>query len=193
MLFIEALDLGSIYSLTDMQRPWLNPVLLAVSYAGSAWVLGPVAVLAFLGLTLLGWWRTALLCIIIFLTSDVLCQAVQPLVGRPRPDVVNVVRGRPSGFGFPSDAATTSMATYALIALSLAAVLKSRLWQSVVGVGAIVLVLAIGFSQMYLGWSYLSDVVGGWALGLSLALLFRWFDLRWHQLEIKKPAAKATA
>jgi len=52
-------------------------------------------------------------------------------------------------------------------------------------------VLAIGFSQMYLGWNYLSDVVGGWALGLSLALLFRWFDLRWNQPAIKKASLAA--
>jgi undecaprenyl-diphosphatase len=191
MLFIEALDLGSIFSLTGLQRPWLNPVLLAVSYAGSPWVLVPVAVLAFLVLTRLGRWRTGLLCVILFLTSDVLCQAVQPLVGRPRPDVANVVPGpgRPKGPGFPSDQATTSVATYVFAALSLADVLRRRVGQSVILVVAVALVLGIGFSQMYLGWCYLSDVVGGWALGLSLALLFRWLDLRWQARDGKDLAA----
>jgi undecaprenyl-diphosphatase len=189
MLFIEALDLGSIFTLTGMQRPWLNPLLLVLSYAGSPWVLGPVAVVVFLALTWLGHWRTGLLCVILFLTSDVACQAVQPLVGRPRPDVKNVYPGQPKGPGFPSDAATTSIATYALVALSLADVLKRRVWQMVIGVAAVALVLAIGFSQMYMGWSYLSDVVGGWALGLSLALLFRWLDLRWKERASKDLAA----
>jgi membrane-associated phospholipid phosphatase len=183
MLFIEALDLGSIFNLTGMQRPWLNPLLLAVSYTGSPWVLVPVAVLAFLVLTRLGRWRTGLLCAIAFLTSDVVCQAVQPLVGRPRPDVANVYPGRPNGPGFPSDEATTSVATYTLVALSLADMLKRRIGQGAIGVAATALVLGIGFSQMYLAWCYLSDVVGGWALGLSLALLFRWLDLRWKEHE----------
>jgi undecaprenyl-diphosphatase len=130
-----------------------------------------------------------LLCIIIFLTSDVLCQAVQPLVGRLRPDVAKAVPGRPDAPGYPNDEAANSVATYALIALSLGAVLRSRWWQGVVSVGTVVLIVAIGFSQMYLGWSYLSDVVGGWALGLSLALLFRWLDLRWNQAAMKETAA----
>jgi undecaprenyl-diphosphatase len=193
MEFIEAVDLGSLFSITGMQRPALNPVLLAVSYAGSPWVLAPVAILGLLGFTLSGRWRTGLLILLVFLVSYVLCQTVQPLVGRPRPELSKVVPPRPSGFGFPSDEATTSVATCALIALALLPLLRSRFWQGVVSVGTLALVLAIGFSQMYLGWNYLSDVVGGWALGLSLALLFRWLDLRWNQVDSKTRSEKATA
>jgi undecaprenyl-diphosphatase len=189
MEFIQGLDLGSIYSITALQRPELNPVLLAVSYAGSPWVLALVAILAFLGFTLAARWRTGLLILAVFVVSYVACIAVQPLVGRPRPELSNVVPGRPSGPGFPSDEATASVATYALIALALLPLLRSRLWQCVISVGTLVLVLEIGFSQMYLGWNYLSDVIGGWALGLSLALLF----LRWNQRESRPHAAKATA
>jgi undecaprenyl-diphosphatase len=149
--------------------------------------------LAFLGFTLSGRWRTGLLILAVFVVSYVLCQAVQPLVGRPRPESSRVVPGQPRGPGFPSDEATTSVATYALIALALVPLFRSRFWQGVVSVGTLVLVLAIGFSQMYLGWNYLSDVVGGWALGLSLALLVRWLDLRWNQVETTKKSAKATA
>jgi membrane-associated phospholipid phosphatase len=190
MEFIEAVDLGSLFALGNFQQhtPRLVPVFKAVAQAGSLWALGAVAVLAFIGLTLGGRWRTSLLVFIAFLTTAIISQTVQPLVNRPRPDVTQVVSGRPSGQGFPNGEAAASSALLVLVLLTLVPSLRSRVLQAIVIVGGVVLVLAIGFSQMYLAWAYLSDVVGGWALGLSLALLFRWLDLRWNRPEPRAPA-----
>jgi membrane-associated phospholipid phosphatase len=183
MEVIQAIDQGTTFALTTFQldNPWLVPLVRALADAGHLWVLGPIAVLAWIHFILNGRWRTGLLIVLAFLTSSLLCLFVQPLVGRPRPEGAWVVPGRPAGFGFPSEYAAASAATYGLMALSSVPLMKRRVWQSVVGFGVVGLVLAIGFSQMFLAWSYLSDVVGGWALGLSLALLFRWLDLVWTQ------------
>jgi undecaprenyl-diphosphatase len=193
MEYIEALDLGAAFGIANIQQqtPWLVPVFRVIAYAGSLWVLAVVAVLAFLGLSLLGRWRAGLLIVIAFLTSAVVAQTAQPLVGRFQPDVKERVLDRPQpdgkdrlpdlSYGFPNGPAATSSATYAMLLLSLVPLLRSRVLQIILGLGIVVLVLAIGFSQMYLAWGYLSDVVGGWALGLSLALFCRWLDLRWSR------------
>jgi membrane-associated phospholipid phosphatase len=188
MEFIESLDLGSIFGIGHFQKqtPWLVPIMRAVAYAGSLWVLGAVAVLAFVGFAALGRWRSGLLVVIVFLVSSVCCLVAEPLIGRPRPDVAWMIPGRPPGYGFPNDAATISIATLGMILLTLTQHFMSRAAKIAVSIGIVGLLLAIGFSQLFLAWGYLTDVLGGWSLGLSLALLCRWLDLRWNQSAVSK-------
>ncbi len=191
MEFIESLDLGSIFAIGHFQKqtPWLVPIMQALAYIGSLWVLGTLAVLAFIGLAALGRWRSGLLVILVFLGSSVVCLTAEPLVGRSRPDVAWVIPGRPPGYGFPNDAATISIATLGMILLTLIPNLRSHAAKIAVTFAVVAALMAIGFSQMFLAWGYLSDVLGGWSLGLSLALLFRWLDLFWNRPVVSKTLA----
>jgi membrane-associated phospholipid phosphatase len=180
MQFIEALDLGSLFFMPNLHHPWLNAIMTTGTHAGDTWVLAVVVLLAFLGFAV--WQRrfsTGLLIFVALLSSWSSFHVAKWWVGRARPDVAWAFPGKPTDPGFPSGHATASSAVYGLIALSLIPLLKRRVLQSAVAVGTVILVVAIGFSRMFLGWHYLSDIVGGWALGMSLALLLRWVDLRW--------------
>jgi undecaprenyl-diphosphatase len=182
---IEALDLGSIFAIGSFQQktPWLIPVFEGLALVGSFFGMALVAGLATLGFVLFRRLLRGGVVLLVFLVCAVACQTVQPLIGRPRPDISTVVPGRPYGHGFPNGEAAVSAATFALLLLMLLRLLKSRVLQGLLSSTVVALVLAIGFSQMYLAWGYLSDVIGGWALGLSLALFLRWFDLRWNRPE----------
>jgi undecaprenyl-diphosphatase len=67
--------------------------------------------------------------------------------------------------GFPSGHAMMSLITYGLLIYGLRGRLERRHWLLVSG-ALIVLVLLIGYSRMFFGFHYLSDVVGGYAAGL---------------------------
>jgi membrane-associated phospholipid phosphatase len=86
-----------------------------------------------------------------------------------------------TGFSFPSGHAMISLACYGAIAYLAFALLKSRRGKVLVGIGAVVLSAIIGFSRLYLGVHYLTDVLAGWAAGalcLMLAILGDYcFDL----------------
>jgi membrane-associated phospholipid phosphatase len=78
-----------------------------------------------------------------------------------------------STFSFPSGHALVSIAVYGAIALVLARHLRSSGQQALLFSGTAVLVLAIGFSRLYLGVHFLSDVLAGFAAGVALlALLY---------------------
>lgn len=103
-----------------------------------------------------------------------LTSLLKALFGRIRPDFDHG-GARLDSLSFPSGH-SSGIATLVTVALILAwpvlAPRARRLWL-VLGVGAVFLV---GFTRLLLGVHYLSDVVGGWALGLAwslgLALLF---------------------
>jgi undecaprenyl-diphosphatase len=83
-----------------------------------------------------------------------------------------------STFSFPSGHALVSLAVYGSVALVLARLLSTRGRALVLGAAALV-VVAIGFSRLYLGVHFLSDVLAGFAAGAAwLALLYVALELR---------------
>jgi membrane-associated phospholipid phosphatase len=86
------------------------------------------------------------------------------LLQGPRPYLEDVAIVQ-QNTGFPSGHAMMSLITYGLLIYGLRSHLAQRHWLLVSG-ALIVLVLLIGYSRMFFGFHYLSDVVGGYAAGL---------------------------
>ena len=72
-----------------------------------------------------------------------------------------------SNQSFPSGHSTGSLVIYGLLAYLLLLVLSGRRTRGAVVAGTVLLVLAIGFSRVYLGAHYFSDVVGGYCVGAA--------------------------
>ncbi len=85
---------------------------------------------------------------------------------RPRPDFPNVFYHE-SGYSFPSGHAMLSVLFYGMAAYLIARQGFSWKTQVRLGITTFTLSLLIGFSRMFLGVHYLTDVLGGWAAGLT--------------------------
>jgi undecaprenyl-diphosphatase len=96
--------------------------------------------------------------------SAVLNQLLKGLFARPRPHFAHPLLVETS-YSFPSGHAMESFVVYGMLAYF--AVLVLRSWEARVGVvfGGALLVVLIGFSRMYLGVHYFSDVIAGYAAG----------------------------
>lgn len=89
-------------------------------------------------------------------------------VARPRPPV-DVVIGVPSAsYAFPSGHTTNGTAVYVMGALLLATMLRSTRLRAALLASAVVIALGIGWSRLYLGFHWLSDVLGGWLLAATV-------------------------
>ena len=143
---------------------WLTGVLRVVTWLGSTAVIIPLGVIAggFFVLRRRRWQPLALLAAAVAGAVG-LYDIVKPLIGRPRPPPAIWI-GHYSGAAFPSGHATQSVAFYAMLAIVLGGGrppwVKTLLWS----VAALV-VLAVGGSRIYLGAHWLTDVLGGYALG----------------------------
>ena len=145
---------------------WLTIVIRVATWLGSTAVIVPLAVIVgvFFMLCRHRWWPIAFLAAAIGGAVG-LYDIVKSLVGRPRPPSAIWI-GHFSGAAFPSGHATQSVACYSALAIILGAgrppAVKTVLW-SVAGL----VVLVVGASRIYLGAHWLTDVLGGYALGAS--------------------------
>jgi membrane protein DedA with SNARE-associated domain/membrane-associated phospholipid phosphatase len=94
---------------------------------------------------------------------------VKPVVGRPRPPAAIWI-GHYTGGAFPSGHAAQSTAFYAMLAIVLGTGLSSRR-RAVLWSAAALIVLIVGASRIYLGAHWLTDVLGGYALGATWAAI----------------------
>ncbi|CAN5176433.1 hypothetical protein BH18ACT12_BH18ACT12_09870 [soil metagenome] len=74
-------------------------------------------------------------------------------------------------YSFPSGHAAVSTATFATIAFLLGRRYRSLRACVLIALGALVAILLVGFSRLYLGAHYLSDLLAGMSFGLAWAML----------------------
>jgi membrane protein DedA with SNARE-associated domain/membrane-associated phospholipid phosphatase len=148
----------------DLQVSGLTDIAKAVTELGSGAVTWSLAALAALLLAIRRRWMEATAVAVGMVLIILLVHGIKDWTDRSRPPdpLVSV-----EGSAFPSGHAAYST-LYAWIAVALAfRVVPGITRRSLVIVAGIVLAALIGLSRVYLGVHWLSDVSGGWALGVS--------------------------
>ena len=142
--------------------PALTAVMRGVSLCGSEVVLVP------LGLILV-WWlvaakrrRAAVVFAVAALGAEGLDQAMKLLFHRPRPEPFFGLAS-PITHSFPSGHAMVSCCFFGVLAAILAARARSRLKRMAIFAAAALVVALMGFSRVYLGYHYPTDVLAGYA------------------------------
>jgi len=103
-------------------------------------------------------------------------QATKALYGRPRPDLVPHEAYVYSG-SFPSGHSTMSTAAFLTLAMLVASLEPRRRTKALAYGLAGSVVVGVGFSRVYLGVHWPTDVLAGWCLGSAWALV-GWLALR---------------
>jgi membrane-associated phospholipid phosphatase len=86
-------------------------------------------------------------------------------IGRSRPPtqiwiVVNIP-------GFPSGHAISVVVCYGLLAYLLAPKMPSLFWKITVSAAALLIIAFVGFSRIFTGGHYLTDILAGYAVGIA--------------------------
>jgi membrane-associated phospholipid phosphatase len=163
------LDASALGWVDAVRTARLTEVMRAVTHLGDGWTLGLLSVAACCVLWGSGNRRATVFLLCVSAGAGLLDNGLKLAFARERPDIVlRMVRA--SGFAFPSGHAMASTAVYA--ALAHVAIGRTRAWRRwAMPMLAVVLVLVVGWSRVYLHVHYASDVLGGWLLGLSWYVL----------------------
>jgi membrane-associated phospholipid phosphatase len=145
---------------------WLVELFKIVTLAGNAAVLGVIVVAIGFVLVRRGRANDAVLLFFAFAGASVVNALLKLVFHRPRPELAFV---HLETYSFPSGHSATSSATFTVMAYLLARGHRStraRIW---IGLGTAAAIALVGFSRLYLGAHYLSDVLAGLSFGLAWA------------------------
>ncbi len=158
---------GTVYRfLLDHREPALTNASKAVASLGGTVQL----TLLTMGAAALVWWRTrrprdVVLPLLAAAGSWLLVEVIKLAIHRPPPPVADMLTATP-GFAFPSGQATRSAACMLTVAFIACGVLRSWRSKVVAVTAAISLAILIGLARLTLAVHWLTDVLGGWALGI---------------------------
>lgn len=160
---------------------WLNEPMRLVTALGYYDVVLPLLSAVVLFFYLKGWRLSATLLLISTAGSIVLTTVLKALFQRSRPEVFD--SGYTASFySFPSGHATVAVGFYGMLTILIAYRLKSVARWAVVA-GGILLILLIGFSRLYLGVHYPTDVLAGylaaplWVVSVGVVYVM-WLSIR---------------
>ncbi|MFE6774988.1 phosphatase PAP2 family protein [Streptomyces sp. NPDC057702] len=139
----------------------------------SDWVWDPWAMRGLLA-AVAGWlwwrgrWPVALWLAAATAVGTACQQGLKATVGRDRPHWPDPVDSAHYA-AFPSGHALTATLACGLLLWLLAAHRVRRRWLALATTSAVVSVLGVGFTRLYLGVHWATDVLAGWLIGLALA------------------------
>ena len=165
-LFVS-LDRHVDEELHERATPWVTRTMEVVSWFGSTTGLFLSTAVACVALVVRRHLRAAVLVALAFAGAQVLATVLKVEFARPRPSFADPVVPQGHGYSFPSGHATGSMAVYGALAYVAVATVPRRGARAAWAVAALALVAAIGFSRLYLGKHFPSDVIGGWSVALA--------------------------
>jgi undecaprenyl-diphosphatase len=173
--------------------PWFENMWVNITALGSGDVVILLALIVLGYLAMLREWRTALVFAIAIIGGGIGGTLLKGVFDRPRPEVISRLIDVGS-LSFPSGHSLIAAVVYPTLGAMLARLVKHvRLKLYFVAVALVVMVL-IGVSRIYLGVHYPSDVLAGWMLGLGWATIC-WTALRALQRKhvVEPPGIPPTA
>jgi membrane-associated phospholipid phosphatase len=161
-------DIALAEAIHNLATGWLTSLWLAVSELAATDVI-LLATTIMTGLLIVGrHWHGAAALALSVLAAQAVVELVKLLISRPRPEG-EAAMVDPSGFSFPSAHSASAVALYLMLAVIAAGLLKPRLRATAYVVAGLVVAM-VGFSRVYLGAHYPTDVLAGWLLGGAVVL-----------------------
>lgn len=115
------------------------------------------------------------------LSSTALYQIMKYIFQRPRPDLALRLIEQ-GGYSFPSGHSMNCLVSYGILIYLLLRYCENRRLAKLLSFGLGLLTILIGFSRVYVGVHYPTDIIGGWSLGIAVLVAmiyaFEKFDSR---------------
>ncbi len=164
-------DLGISQTIQSLTNPGLTIFLKAVSWIFGDWQ----ALILIIPAWLLIWWKAGFtegLLVPSASLVSLVSEGLKIIIARPRPspDMVNVMVTYP-GNSFPSGHIFFAVMFLGILTFILFKHINSTVWRATLVTTAILVILIIAFSRIYLGVHWASDILGGMVYGLLFLFL----------------------
>ena len=152
----------------DIRSGPLTHLAHELSLVGSEPVVGGLALLLFVVLLERRGQMFAVIAAAAMAVSAALTVGVKLLVERPRPGAIDRLGPVDHSYSFPSGHTLNSTVLLGVAVILLLPLIRGRALRVTTVVGAGLLALAIGWSRIYLGYHWTTDVIASWLLATAL-------------------------
>lgn len=149
----------------------LTTVLIGITQVGSTVAMAVLATVVVVGLALRADRRgDGIFVAVVAIGAGVLVAIFKPLIGRLRPPAAFRLVNE-TNQSFPSGHALASASILGVLAVLFLPQITDRLIRAAVAMAGVLLIALIGFSRMYLGVHWPTDVLGGWLIATGWLVL----------------------
>lgn len=168
-------EIHIINLIRSIQSPLLDAFMQFMTQLGSGTfiaVFGGIFIAVFL------WrkeYRSAFVFAALLLGQEIIVRGLKNIIARPRPEVLSHLTYA-SGFSFPSGHTVATLVFWGFLAYYFSLKFPQKSYRILIYSLAAVTVFLVGFSRVYLGVHWISDVLGGYVIAfLWVFLVFRLF------------------
>lgn len=189
---LASFDQAAFEWVSAIRTDWLTAFLGILTFWGGGIALAFVGLIVMLVCFYKGQRAEALVIFLTLLSAFLLNEGMKAYFARPRPTLFHLVE-LPTSFSFPSGHAMVGTAFYLLLAFILHNGLRDKSWSWLIQPAAILLVILIASSRVYLGVHYFSDVICGFSLSMIFYFLSRYALVQWSDRHREAPAVLESA
>ncbi len=166
LLPVDVQVANDLHTIALQSSPAMRGIMIFGFYMGEHVIMaiGLILVLYFLYKR---FWPGLFMVIIAWAGEGTLWLVLTPLFNRARPVFDISVWHHMTEPSFPSGHSISAVMCYGLLAYLIVPKISSRFWKAVVIVTTGLVILYIGFSRMFVGDHYLTDVLAGYGLGVA--------------------------
>ncbi|MDB5265283.1 MAG: hypothetical protein JWN64_854 [Parcubacteria group bacterium] len=162
---IVGIDVSIAKAIASMRTPALTKFFLFVTELGSTTSMLLIIAVITISYVFFAKKRYVLPFLVTALGSTASVNIIKQLIARDRPDI-SIAFYAEKLFSFPSGHSASSLAIFGFVAYVWVKRTHSTAVRILIVCLSVLLILAIGLSRLYLGVHYLSDVLGGYVLGI---------------------------
>ena len=169
----------------QLASPTLTLVMRGFSFAGSTFALTIGTIIVVVRFAMNTWGREARLFALTMIGSGLLNITLKLAFKRARPEPFFNL-SLPETYSFPSGHSLTSAVFFGALAAILTARIASRRVRTAIWIVSTLMFLTIGFSRIYLGVHYTTDVIAGFAAALIWILVVRFVEMQLRRRKVRK-------
>lgn len=164
---LDNFDFDFYTRMVKYMSPGLTLVVKAITSVGGPAIV--IAICAFFVFNPKTRWKFGILVSFGSLLTFLINWGVKLLLGRGRPEILQLVHE--GSYSYPSGHAAVSIVMYGLLAIYIYQNIKNKkLKYILIGICTLSPII-IGLSRVYLGTHYMTDVIGGWILGVVMLII----------------------
>ena len=145
--------------------------MIFVTYLGNWQTIVGLGIVALVVLWLLKKKREAGFLAVALVSGEIIKELLKLIFHRARPDATFALISE-TGYSFPSGHAFMSVIFYGMICYFIYQMCKNKSQKIILLITTAILVFLIGYSRVYLGVHWASDVLGGWLIGGAILAFF---------------------